>query len=129
MRSPLPIGARRTALGVFAVGAFLIAVGNGVTYGASGLAWLMAVMTAPLACLGVLRVGSPRWLYISRPRYGTHALSRLDPRLVVAIVGLGSLSLLHAVLSNAWQVAWWAVIFGVLMGYTISPPSRPTSLD
>ncbi len=66
----MPIGARRTALGVFAVGAFLIAVGNGVTYGASGLAWLMAVMTAPLACLGVLRVGSPRWLYISRPRYG-----------------------------------------------------------
>jgi hypothetical protein len=129
MRSFSPIGARRAALGAFAIVAFLITVSFGISYGAGALAWLTAVMTGTLACLGVLRAGNPRWMYVSRPRYGTRALSRPDPRLVAAIAGLGSLSLLHAVLSNAWQVTWWAIICGCLVGYTISPPARPADLD
>jgi hypothetical protein len=73
MRSFSPIGARRAALGAFAIVAFLITVRFGISYGAGALAWLTAVMTGTLACLGVLRAGNPRWMYVSRPRYGTRS--------------------------------------------------------
>jgi hypothetical protein len=129
MSSPLHIGARRTALGALAIAAFVIAVGTGITYGAGGPAWLVAALTATFACLGVLRLGNPRWIYMGRQRHGRRSISRLDSRLAAAIAGLGTLSLLHLALSNGWQVTWWAIIFGGLAGYTISPPSRPTHLD
>jgi hypothetical protein len=130
MSSPLPIRVRRPILGVMAAGALLIAVGNGVTYGASGLAWLTALATATLACLGILRLGNPRWLYMGGPWGRTGARSALsDPRLVAVVAGLGAVSLLGAVLPYSWRVADWATIFGVLAAYTINPPSRPRDLS
>ncbi len=129
MYSPLPTRVRRI-LGVMAAGALLIAVGNGVTYGASGLAWLTALATATLTYLGILRLGNPRWLYVGGPWGLTGSRPALsDPRLVAVIAGFSAVSLVGPVLPNSWRVADCATIFGVLAAYTINPPSRPRDLS
>jgi hypothetical protein len=125
MYSSLPPRVRRTIVGVMAAGALLIAVGNGITYGASGPAWLTALATATLTYLGILRLGNPRWLYTGGPWGRTGSRSALsDPRLVGVIAGLSAVSLVGPVLPSSWRVADCATIFGVLAAYTINPPSR-----
>jgi len=128
MFSPLPTSVRRI-LGVMAAGALLIAVANGVTYGASGLAWLAALAAATLTCLGILRLGNRRLLYMGGPWGRTGSRSAFsDPRLVAVIAGLSAVSLVGPVLPSSWRVADCAAIFGVLAAYTINP-SRPRDLS
>jgi hypothetical protein len=130
MYSSLPTRVRRRIVGVMAAGALLIAVGNGVTYGASGPAWLTALATATLTYLGILRLGNPRWLHMAAPSGRTGSRSAFsDPRLLGVIAGLGAVSLVGPALPSSWRVADCATIFGVLAAYTISPPSRARDLN
>jgi hypothetical protein len=129
MYSSLPTRVRRTILGVMAAGALLIAVGNGVTYGASAPAWLTALAAATLTYLGILRLGNTRWLYMGVPWGRTGPRSALlDPRLAAVIAGFSAVSLVGPLLPSSWRVADCATIFGVLAAYTINPPSRPRDL-
>jgi len=128
MYSPLPLRVRRGILGLLATFACVIAIGNGVTYDASGLAWLTALAAAALGCWGVFRLGNPPWLYAGSRRTSARAAVP-DPRLLAAMAGLAAFSLLEIALPNSWRVTDWALAFGILAAYTARPPSRPADLS
>ena len=121
----LPLGPRRGVLGTLAGVAFLVSVGNGITYQSSGFAWLIAILLGTIACLGLHRLGNPRWLFVDPSSRQTRSTGIPDVRLIAVMGALAGHSALAIVLPNAWRLVDWAIAFGVLAAYTIKPPSRP----
>lgn len=125
----LPLDLRRGVLATLAGVALLVAVGNGITYQSSGIAWLTAILMGTIACIGLHRLGNPRWLSVDPSPRRNRSKGIPDVRLLAAMGALAGYSLLAIVLPNAWRLVDWAIAFGVLAAYTIKPPSRPPDIE